>query len=45
MLTCGVDIGARTIDIVLFNGARVVESYVVDTGAFPKFVMNDRFED
>ncbi len=36
MLTCGVDIGARTIDIVLFDSAQVLESIVVDTGAFPK---------
>ncbi len=36
MLTCGVDIGARTIDIVLFDGAKIVEFCVVDTGAFPK---------
>lgn len=36
MLTCGVDIGARTIDIVLFDGAQVLKSCVVDTGAFPK---------
>ncbi len=36
MLTCGVDIGARSIDVVLFDGAQVVESLVRDTGAFPK---------
>ena len=36
MLTCGVDIGARTIDIVLFDGMKVLDYCVVDTGAFPK---------
>ena len=36
MLTCGVDIGARTIDIVLFDGMQVLDYCVVDTGAFPK---------
>ena len=35
MLTCGVDIGARSIDIVLFDGAQIIESIVTDTGAFP----------
>jgi len=35
MLTCGVDIGARSIDIVLFDGAGIVASSVTDTGAFP----------
>ncbi len=43
MLTCGVDIGARTIDIVLFDGAMVVESVVRDTGAFPKKNAADAF--
>ena len=36
MLTCGVDIGARTIDIVLFDGTQVLKSCVINTGAFPK---------
>ena len=36
MLTCGVDIGARSIDIVLYDGAQIIESSVADTGAFPK---------
>lgn len=36
MLTCGVDIGARSIDIVLFDGAQIVESIVIYTGAFPR---------
>ncbi len=45
MLTCGVDIGARTIDIVLFDGAQVVEALVRDTGAFPKKNAADAFEE
>ena len=36
MFTCGVDIGARSIDIVLYDGAQIIESLVADTGAFPK---------
>jgi predicted CoA-substrate-specific enzyme activase len=36
MLTCGVDIGASTIDIVLFNGTQIIETMVIDTGALPK---------
>lgn len=36
MLTCGIDIGARSIDIVLYDGAQIIESSVADTGAFPK---------
>ena len=36
MLTCGVDIGARLIDIVLFDGLKILDYCVGDTGAFPK---------
>lgn len=43
MITCGIDIGARTIDIVLFDGVQIVESCVVDTGAFPKKNAMDAF--
>ena len=35
-ISCGVDIGARTIGIVLFNGTEIVEAAVVDTGANPQ---------
>jgi len=35
MLVCGVDIGSRTIGVVLYDGAQVVESIVVDTGSQP----------
>lgn len=34
-LTCGVDIGARSIDIVVLKGKRPVGSLVVDTGPHP----------
>lgn len=44
MLTCGVDIGARSIDIVLFDGAQVIESCVVDTGAFPQQNARNAYE-
>lgn len=44
MLTCGVDIGARTIDIVLFDGARILKFCVIDTGAFPKENASQAFE-
>ncbi len=35
-LTCGVDIGARSIDVVLFDGSAVVVSLVVSTGHRPR---------
>jgi len=44
MLTCGIDIGARTIDIALFDSAQILESCVIDTGAFPKKNAMDAFE-
>jgi len=45
MLTCGVDIGARSIDIVLYDGAQIIESTVNDTGAFPKENAKKAFND
>jgi predicted CoA-substrate-specific enzyme activase len=35
MVTCGLDIGSRTIAAALFNGAEVIETIVVDTGSRP----------
>ncbi len=35
-ITCGVDIGARSIDIVLFDGNKIVDSIVINTGANPR---------
>ena len=35
-ITCGVDIGARSIDIVLFDGKEVIDSIVINTGAKPR---------
>lgn len=35
-ITCGVDIGARSIDIVLFDGKSAVDSIVINTGARPR---------
>ncbi len=35
-ITCGVDIGARSIDIVLFDGKRIIDSIVINTGAKPR---------
>lgn len=32
---CGVDIGARSIEVVLFDGAQVIESLATDTGNTP----------
>jgi len=45
MLTCGVDIGARSIDIVLFDGAGIVASSVTDTGTFPTESVTMAFND
>ncbi len=44
MLTCGVDIGARSIDVVLYDGAQILESSVNNTGAFPKENAQNAFE-
>ena len=44
MMTCGVDIGSRTISIVLLNGVEIIEFSVVDTGAFPKDKAMELFE-
>lgn len=35
MIYCGVDIGARSIEVVLFDGAQVIESLVTETGNAP----------
>lgn len=35
MVTCGIDIGSRSIEVVLFDGAQVLDSLVRDTGALP----------
>jgi len=35
MITCGVDIGARSIEVVLYDGAQILETLVADTGTTP----------
>lgn len=35
MMYCGVDIGSRSIEVVLFDGAQVIESGATDTGHKP----------
>lgn len=35
MITCGVDIGSRTIKIVLFDGAQIIDAIIVNTGSSP----------
>ncbi|MBD3278987.1 MAG: hypothetical protein GF388_11865, partial [Candidatus Aegiribacteria sp.] len=35
MIHCGIDIGARSIEAVLYDGAQIVETYVTDTGNSP----------
>jgi len=35
MITCGVDIGARSIEVVLYDGAQIMESLIADTGTTP----------
>lgn len=44
MLIAGVDIGARSIEVVLFDGAQILEAVVRDTGAFPRKNAEDAFE-
>jgi len=35
MITCGVDIGARSIEVVLYDGAQIMEFLIADTGTTP----------
>lgn len=35
MIHCGIDIGARSIEVVLYDGAEVVDTLVTDTGNSP----------
>lgn len=35
MIYCGVDIGARSIEVVLYDGAQIIESVAADTGNAP----------
>jgi predicted CoA-substrate-specific enzyme activase len=44
MISCGVDIGSRSIEVVLFDGAQIIESLIIDTGAFPKDNAQDAFQ-
>ncbi len=44
MLTCGIDIGARSIDIVLFGDNRIVASSVTETGILPRENARNAFE-
>lgn len=34
--TCGIDIGSRSIEAVLFDGAQVIETGIADTGSRPR---------
>lgn len=43
-LFCGVDIGARSIEVVLFDGAQIVEAGIADTGARPADAAGELFE-
>ncbi|TET34668.1 MAG: 2-hydroxyglutaryl-CoA dehydratase [Planctomycetota bacterium] len=36
MLVAGIDVGSRTIETLLYDGAQVVETIVTDTGSYPK---------
>lgn len=35
MITCGIDIGSRSIEVVLYDGAQILEASIADTGATP----------
>lgn len=35
MISCGVDIGSRTIEVLLYDGAQIIDSVTIDTGVFP----------
>jgi predicted CoA-substrate-specific enzyme activase len=42
-LFCGVDIGARSIEVVLYDGAQILESGIADTGARPADAAEELF--
>jgi (R)-2-hydroxyacyl-CoA dehydratese activating ATPase len=44
MIHAGVDIGSRTIDIVLFDGEKILGSCVTETGVFPKDKARQSFQ-
>ncbi|MHC4661645.1 MAG: acyl-CoA dehydratase activase [Planctomycetota bacterium] len=44
MLVAGIDIGSRTTEILLYNGAKVVGTIISDTGSFPKKNARKAFE-
>ncbi|HOA05826.1 MAG TPA: acyl-CoA dehydratase activase [Candidatus Fermentibacter daniensis] len=43
-LSCGVDIGARSIEVVLFDGSQIVETAIADTGSRPADTAAEVFE-
>ncbi|SHO58211.1 acyl-CoA dehydratase activase [Vibrio quintilis] len=45
MITCGVDIGSRTIKVVLFDGQQVIDSAVTLSGAAPREKAEQMFHD
>jgi predicted CoA-substrate-specific enzyme activase len=44
MLTCGVDIGARSIEVVLFDGSKIVSAVVRSSGITPQKIAEEAFE-
>lgn len=44
MITCGVDIGSRSIEVVLFDGSQIIDFIVKDTGAAPSENAQNAFE-
>jgi len=43
-IACGIDIGARSVEVVLFDGAQIVEWGVADTGSRPTDAAESLFE-
>ncbi len=35
MITCGIDIGSRTIKVVLFDGAQIIDARILNSGSSP----------
>jgi predicted CoA-substrate-specific enzyme activase len=45
MITCGIDIGSRSIEVVLFDGAQIIDTSMVNTGSHPAENARKAFHD
>jgi predicted CoA-substrate-specific enzyme activase len=45
MMTAGIDIGARSIEVALFDGTSIIDSSILDTGARPRERASTAFDE